>query len=112
VIARFAQKCQLSRQSLDTGDSLGQNPRKSMLSKPGLFNAPSAPSASLPQRDYIQPNLGHGLRIWWAYYWPTFLISSFVIGVLMVLLRKAWENLVVSGHVVLWANRILPYVVA
>jgi hypothetical protein len=96
---------------LDSNSTLRQNPRKSMLGKPGLFNAPSAPAASLPQRDYIQPNLGHALRIWWAYYWPTFLISSFIIGVLMVLLRKAWENVMVSGDVVRWANRILPYLV-
>jgi len=77
-----------------------------MLSEPGLLNAPSP-----PQGNYIQPNLGHGLRIWWAYYWPTFLISSFIIVVLTVLLRKAWENVMVSGLIVLWANRILPYVV-
>src|SRR2546427_9446383 len=77
-----------------------------MLSEPGLLNAPS-PS----QGDYIQPNLGHGLRIWWAYYWPTSLISFFIIVVLTVLLRKAWENDELSTQVVLWANRILPYVV-
>lgn len=82
-----------------------------MLSKPGLFDAPSLQGASPPQGIYIQPNLGHGLRIWWAYYWPTFLISSIVIVVLTVLLRKAWENVMVSTQVVLWGNRILPYVV-
>lgn len=82
-----------------------------MLSKPGLFDAPSAQGASTPQGNYIQPNLGHGLRIWWAYYWPTSLISLFIIIVLTVLLRRAWENDVLSTQVVLWANRILPYVV-
>jgi len=46
-----------------------------------------------------------------GHHWPTFLILSFIIGVLMVLLRKAWENVLISGHVVLWANQILPYVV-
>jgi hypothetical protein len=84
--------------------------RKAMLSKPGLFNAPSLEGASFPQENYIQPNLSHCLRIWWAYYWLTFLISSFMIGVLMVLLRKAWENVMISGQVVIWANRILPFV--
>jgi hypothetical protein len=82
-----------------------------MSSKPGLFDAPSPQGASPPQGIYIQPNLGHSLRIWWAYYWPTFLISSFIIVILLVLLRKAWENLMVSTDVVLWGNRILPYVV-
>ena len=82
-----------------------------MLSKPGFFNGASLRDASLPQANYIQPNLGHGLRIWWAYYWPTFLISLGIMGVLMVLLRKTWENVMVSGYLVIWTNRILPYVV-
>ena len=85
--------------------------RKAMLSKPGFFDAASLERPSPSQENYLQPNLGHGLRIWWAYYWPTSLISSFIIIVLMVLLRKAWENDVLSTQVVLWANRILPYVV-
>lgn len=63
------------------------------------------------QENYIEPNLAYGLRIWWAYYWPTFLISSFLIGILMFLLRRAWEHVLVSTQVVLWANRILPYAV-
>src|SRR5690348_7851434 len=44
-----------------------------MLSKPGMFEAPSAASVP-PLDDYIQPTLNHGLRVWWAYYWPTLLI--------------------------------------
>jgi len=84
--------------------------RKAMLSKPGPFDA-SLESPSPSQENYVQPNLGHGLRIWWAYYWPTSLISFFIIVVLTVLLRKTWENDVLSTQVVLWANRILPYVV-
>jgi hypothetical protein len=76
-----------------------------------MVNQPGLSGASLHQENYIQPNLGHGLRIWWAYYWPTFLISSVIIGVLTVVLRKAWENVMISGQVVLWADRILPYVV-
>src|SRR5579864_7424182 len=77
-----------------------------MLSTPESFSA-----ASPSQENYIQPNLGHGLRIWWAYYWPTSLISSIIIVVLSVFLRKAWENDVLSTQVVRWANRILPYAV-
>jgi hypothetical protein len=29
-----------------------------------------------PEDGYIQPNLGHGLRIWWALFWRTTLASS------------------------------------
>ncbi len=66
-----------------------------MLSRPGSFDA-SLESPSPSQENYVQPALGHGLRIWWAYYWPTSLISFFIIVVLTVLLRKAWENDVLS----------------
>ena len=82
-----------------------------MLSNPGSFDAASFERPSPSQENYIQPNLGHGLRIWWAYYWPTSLISFIIIVVLSVLLRKAWENDVLSTQVVRWANRILPYLV-
>jgi hypothetical protein len=82
-----------------------------MPSEPGLSNAPPVRSASLSPEDYIQPSLAYGLRIWWAYYWPTFLISSFFIGVLTVLLRRAWEYLILRDQIFLWANRILPYAV-
>jgi hypothetical protein len=82
-----------------------------MLSNPGSFDAASLQRSSPPQENYLQPNLGHGLRIWWAYYWPTSLISFIIIVVLAALLRKAWENDVLSTQVALWANRILPYAV-
>lgn len=82
-----------------------------MLSNPGSFDASSLEQSSPSQENYLQPNLGHGLRIWWAYYWPTSLISAIIIVVLSVVLRKAWENDVLSTQVVLWANRILPYAV-
>jgi hypothetical protein len=82
-----------------------------MLSNPGSFDAASLERPSPSQENYVQPNLGHGLRIWWAYYWPTSLVSAIIIVVLSVLLRKAWENDVLSTQVVRWANRILPYLV-
>jgi hypothetical protein len=76
-----------------------------------LIDAASSPSQSSPLEDYIQPTLGHGLRIWWAYYWPTSLASLFVMGLLTFLLRKAWEDGLISGHVFLWFNQISPYIV-
>jgi hypothetical protein len=82
-----------------------------MLSNPGSFDAASLERSSPPQENYLQPNLGHSLRIWWAYYWPTSLISFIIIVVLSVLLRKAWENDTLSTQVVRWANQILPYAV-
>lgn len=96
---------------LDFTSHAPHNAHEAMLSKPGLFDAHPAEGAPPVQGSYIQPNLAYGLRIWWAYYWPTFLISSLILGVLMVLLRRAWESLILRDEVVLWANRILPYAV-
>lgn len=33
-----------------------------------------------PKDNYVQPNLGHGLRIWWALFWRTTLASSISYG--------------------------------
>jgi len=82
-----------------------------MSTTPSSFDAPVPGDASRSQENYIQPTLGHGLRIWWAYYWPVSLISFFIIVGVSVLLRKAWESDVLSTEVVRWANRILPYAV-
>lgn len=101
----------LPDQLLDSDSSGSQNAQKAMLSKPGLSNSPRVGSASVSQEQYIQPSLAYGLRIWWAYYWPTFLVSSFIIGALMVLLRRAWEYLILRDQGVLWTSRILPYAV-
>ena len=86
-------------------------PHKTMPSEPVLSVATPVPSASPSQEDYIQPSSAYGLRIWWAYYWPTFLISFLIIGVLTVLLRRAWGYLILRDQIVLWVNRILPYAV-
>jgi hypothetical protein len=36
-----------------------------------MFDAPRPASSAADPGNYIQPNLGHGLRIWWAFYWRT-----------------------------------------
>lgn len=38
-----------------------------------------AVQAALPLNDYVQPTLGHGLRIWWAFYWRNQVIA-FILG--------------------------------
>jgi hypothetical protein len=46
-----------------------------MASLPRITGDGPASQAALPTSDYIQPNLGHGLRIWWAFYWRNTLIA-------------------------------------
>ena len=82
-----------------------------MLIKPDSFDSPSESGTVPALQNYIQPTLGHGLRVWWAYYWPTSLISIVILGFSTVLLRKAWENGMLSGHAVAWADRIIPFLV-
>jgi hypothetical protein len=40
-----------------------------------MFDVPRPASSAAQPGDYIQPNWGHGLRIWWAFYWRTAIIS-------------------------------------
>ncbi len=47
---------------------------------PSITGQTAARDSRSPYDSYIQPTLGHGLRIWWALYWRTS-----VIGVLLVL---------------------------
>lgn len=76
-----------------------------------MFNAPSASAASVPQSDYIQPTLNHGLRVWWAYYWPTTLavlaislVVGFFLGILMALglLSPSSLSTIAVAQVYIW----------
>jgi hypothetical protein len=47
-----------------------------MTDAPSLLGGPPEAQRAAPDSDYIQPNLGHGLRIWWALFWRTTLLGS------------------------------------
>ena len=80
-----------------------------MLSAPSMFNVPAVASAAAPTSNYIQPTLNHGLRIWWAYYWPTNLIAGVIIFCLRFWLFRLYDNLVLSARATVIALRIVPY---
>jgi hypothetical protein len=46
-----------------------------MASSPPIFGDGPASQADSVPNNYIQPNLGHGLRIWWAFYWRNTLVA-------------------------------------
>jgi len=75
-----------------------------------MFNAPAAASATPPPSNYIQPTLNHGLRIWWAYYWPTMLIAAVLSFCVTYWLRVLYQDLVVSATVFIWVARLQSYV--
>jgi hypothetical protein len=62
---------------------------------PSISGAGSAAQTDWTLRDYIQPNLGHGLRIWWAFYWRNTLISV----VLAFLLGMAIQPILNAGTI-------------
>lgn len=55
-----------------------------------MFDSPRPAQPDLSAGSYIQPNLNYGLRIWWAFYWRTFLPSIMFIVVFNFLLRQLW----------------------
>jgi hypothetical protein len=66
-----------------------------MPGPPTMFE--SAPAAPPPQDGYIQPTLGDGLRIWWAYWWPTFLLSTLATVLTNLFLRSVYSDTIVPG---------------
>jgi hypothetical protein len=62
-----------------------------------------AAQADSAGNDYIQPTLGHGLRIWWAFYWRNTLVAF----VLALQLLAAVQWLADKGLV---SNRMRPWV--
>jgi hypothetical protein len=66
-----------------------------MLGPPTMFA--SGPATPPPQDGYIQPNLSHGLRIWWAYWWPTFLLSVLATFFTNLVVRRISDDPRVPG---------------
>lgn len=87
-----------------------------MLSAPSMFNTPSPASPTASDSNYIQPTLNHGLRVWWAYYWPTALLGIVIGFFLAVFLRILYDEVFISAHTLLWSLRIetflLPYFIS
>jgi hypothetical protein len=78
---------------------------------PTMFDPPAGAHAAPAIDDYMQPNLGHGLRIWWAYYWPTTLISLILGYLLSMIVRALWENFIFPARALVPVTRFGPYVI-
>jgi hypothetical protein len=70
-----------------------------------MFDAPHAATPSL-QDGYIQPTLNHGLRIWWAFWWPTTLFAMLIVFALNFAVRTLYLNSTISAAV---ADPILKF---
>jgi uncharacterized membrane protein YphA (DoxX/SURF4 family) len=62
--------------------------------------------------DYIQPTFAHGLRIWWAFFWPTMLISAILGAAINFGLRVIYEHTNVPGNLIGPIMRFSPYVIS
>jgi hypothetical protein len=82
-----------------------------MSNLPTMFDPPAEAHAVPAIDHYIQPNLGHGLRIWWAYYWPTTLITLILGYLLGIVVRALWENFIVCAKALVPVTRFGPYVI-
>jgi hypothetical protein len=82
-----------------------------MSSLPTMFEPPSGVHSAPAVDDYLQPNLGHGLRIWWAYYWPTTLITLVLSLLLGLVVTALWENFIVSAKPLVPVTRYGPYII-
>jgi len=62
--------------------------------------------------DYIQPTFDHGLRIWWAFFWPTTVISASLGFAIEFGLRVIYEHTNVPGNLIGPVMRFTPYVIS
>lgn len=87
-----------------------------MPDAPSMFSDRSTVQVALPDSDYIQPNLGHGLRIWWAFFWRDTLISvalSAIAGVeLQLLYMRGHVSLQIHTFVIKYIGYIITYIIA
>ena len=63
-----------------------------MPGPPSMFDAPCPASFAAQPSNYIQPNLGYGLRIWWAFYWRTLLSSILIAAGVNLVLPLLWND--------------------
>jgi hypothetical protein len=87
-----------------------------MARPPSMFeSSPQSTSAPAGASSYIQPNFGHGLRIWWAFFWPTNLIAAILIIAVNFVVKLGYENshipASVAGPILKYDNLAVPYII-
>src|SRR5437879_12674798 len=63
-------------------------------------------NARSPSSSYIQPTLGHALRVWWAFYWRSTLFGFVIVFVISLLLGIAGRAAGLSQPLILLAARV------
>jgi hypothetical protein len=82
-----------------------------MPSPPSLFDDGSKPNTPATTENYVQPNIFHGLRIWWAYYWPTTIVAFIADFWMLVAVKVIYENTDAPGWLLRYPRVYGVYVV-
>lgn len=85
-----------------------------MSSPPSMFEADRPDPGSVPSeiQEYIQPTFNDGLRIWWAFFWPTSLVAGVLTILAMAWIKYLYQNFDVSGSTLRYARTAAPYVIS
>jgi hypothetical protein len=84
-----------------------------MPQPPSIFDAgPQTLPVPSYLSNYIQPTFAHGLRIWWAFFWPTTLISAILGAAIDLGLRVIYEHTNIPADVIGPLMRFAPYVIS
>ena len=84
-----------------------------MPQAPSIFDAgPQTLPVPSYLSNYIQPTFAHGLRIWWAFFWPTTLISAILGAAIDFGLRVIYEHTNIPADVIGPLMRFAPYVIS
>lgn len=69
-------------------------------------------SNDAPNNSYIQPDLGYGLRIWWAFYWRSLLISSALTVIFGLIVNASTDSLPLRTAIAKYSPFGVSYLVA
>jgi hypothetical protein len=84
-----------------------------MPQPPSIFDAgPQTLPVPSYLSNYIQPTFAHGLRIRWAFFWPTTLISAILGAAIDFGLRVIYEHTNIPADVIGPLMRFAPYVIS
>jgi hypothetical protein len=73
------------------------------------YQPPAEAGIPYSTREWITPTFLHALRIWWAYYWPTFIVSMALtfLGAMGVAILSRTQAIAPVASI--WFLRLLPY---
>src|SRR5271154_582925 len=85
-----------------------------MPNPPSMFGSPSPVpiAASGNTQEYIQPTFNDGLRIWWAFFWPTTLASGILNILAMAWIKYLYQNSYVPGSTLRYVRMAAPYLIS